>query len=208
MKHILFKGRFGASQVSHEKRATYDQMAGWHEFEQTLGDSKGQGSLLYCTKSLLTTQQLSNNNAAKSLQSHVDYVRAHRWQPTRLPRPWDSPGKNTGVGCHFLLQRVKGKSESEVAQSCPTLSNPMDCSPPGSSTHGFSRQQYLSCLLFQATVPELPVVPGNNSKVALMVKNLPANAGDIRDMGLIPVSGIFLKEGIATHSSLLACRIP
>ena len=50
--------------------------------------------------------------------------------------PWDSPGKNTGVGCHFLLQCIKVKSESEVAQSCPTLSDPMDCSLPGSSTHG------------------------------------------------------------------------
>ena len=65
-----------------------------------------------------------------------DSVRPHRWQPTRLPRPWDSPGKNTGVGCHFLLQCVKVKSESEVAQSCLTLSDPMDCSLPGSSVHG------------------------------------------------------------------------
>ena len=60
----------------------------------------------------------------------------HRWQPTRLPRPWDSPGKNTGVGCHFLLQWMKGKHESEVAQSCPTCSDPMDCSLSGSSIHG------------------------------------------------------------------------
>ena len=65
-----------------------------------------------------------------------DSVRPHRWQPMRLPCPWDSPGKNTGVGCHFLLQCTKVKSESEVAQSCPTLSDPMDCSPPGSSIHG------------------------------------------------------------------------
>ena len=57
-------------------------------------------------------------------------------EPTSLPCPWDSPGKNTGVGCHFLLQCMKVKSESEVAQSCPTLSNPMDCSLPGSSVHG------------------------------------------------------------------------
>ena len=71
-------------------------------------------------------------------------VRPHRWQPTRLPCPWDSPGKNAGVGCHFLLQCMKVKSESEVAQSCPTLSNPMDCSLPGSSVHGFSRQEYWS----------------------------------------------------------------
>ena len=65
-----------------------------------------------------------------------DSVRPHRWQPTRLPRPWDSSGKNTGVGCHFLLQCMKVKSESEVAQSCPTLSDPVDCSLPGSSVHG------------------------------------------------------------------------
>src|SRR5574342_553026 len=65
-----------------------------------------------------------------------DSVRLHRRQPTRLPRPWDSPGKNTGVGCHFLLQCMKGKSEREVAQSCPILSDPMDCSLSGSSIHG------------------------------------------------------------------------
>ena len=70
-------------------------------------------------------------------------VRPHRRQPTRLPRPWDSPGKNTGVGCHFLLQCMKVRSESEVAQSCPTLSNPMDCSPPGSSIHGIFRARVL-----------------------------------------------------------------
>ena len=69
------------------------------------------------------------------LLSHFSCVR-HRWQPTKLPHPWDSPGKNTGVGCHFLLQCVKVKSESEVSQSCPTLSNPLDCSLPGSSIHG------------------------------------------------------------------------
>ena len=65
-----------------------------------------------------------------------DSKRPHRRQPTRLPRRWDSPGNNTGVGCHFLLQSVKGKSEREVAQSYLTLRNPMDCSPPGSSVHG------------------------------------------------------------------------
>ena len=62
-------------------------------------------------------------------------VGPHRRQPSRLPRPWDSPGKNTGVGCHFLLQCVKVKSESEVAQLCLTLGDPMDCSLPGSSVH-------------------------------------------------------------------------
>ena len=64
-----------------------------------------------------------------------DSSRPHRWQPPRLPRPWDSPGKNTGVGCHFLLQCLKVKRESEVAQSCPTLSDPVNCSLPGSSVH-------------------------------------------------------------------------
>ena len=60
----------------------------------------------------------------------------HRQKPTRLPRPWDSPGKNTGVGCHFLLRCMKVKSEREVAQSCLTLRDPMDCSLPVSSIHG------------------------------------------------------------------------
>ena len=70
-------------------------------------------------------------------------VLPHRQQPTRLPCPWDSPGKNTGVGCHFLLQCMKVKSESEVTQSCPTLSDPMDCSLPGSSIHGILQARVL-----------------------------------------------------------------
>ena len=72
-----------------------------------------------------------------------DSVRPHRRQPTRLPHPWDSPGKNTGVGCHFLLQCMKVRSESEVAQLCPTLSDPMDCSLPGSSIHGIFQARVL-----------------------------------------------------------------
>ena len=80
--------------------------------------------------------------AAKSLQL-CPTLRLQRLQPTRLPRPWDSPGKNTGVGCHFLLQCIKVKSESEVAQSCPTPSDPMDCSPPGSSAHGIFQAKVL-----------------------------------------------------------------
>ena len=70
-------------------------------------------------------------------------VQPHRWQPTRLHRPWNSPGKNTGVGCHFLLQCMKVKSEREVTQSCPTLSDPMDYSPPGSSIHGIFQARVL-----------------------------------------------------------------
>ena len=72
-----------------------------------------------------------------------DSVRSHIRQPTRLPYPWDSPGKNTGVGCHFLLQCVKVKNDSEVTQACPTLSDPMDCSPPGSSIHGIFQARVL-----------------------------------------------------------------
>ena len=70
-------------------------------------------------------------------------VQPHRWQPTRLRRPWGSPGKNTGVGCPFLLQCMKVKSESEVTLSCPTLSDPMDCSLPGSSIHGIFQARVL-----------------------------------------------------------------
>ena len=77
--------------------------------------------------------------AAESLQS--DSVRPHRRQPTRLPRPWDSPGKNSGVACHFLLRCMKVKSESEVAQS---LSDPMDGSPPGSSIRGIFQAGLIS----------------------------------------------------------------
>ena len=72
-----------------------------------------------------------------------DSVRPHRWQPTGLPHSWDSPGKNTGVGCHFLFQCMKVKSQSEVAQLCPTLSDPMDCSLPGSSVHGIFQARVL-----------------------------------------------------------------
>ena len=72
-----------------------------------------------------------------------DSVRPHRRQPIGLRCPWDSPGKNTGVGCHFLLQCVKVKSESEVIQSCPTLIDPMDCSVPGSSVHGIFQARVL-----------------------------------------------------------------
>ena len=81
--------------------------------------------------------------AAKSRQSCLASVRPHRRQPTRLSCPWDSPGRNTGVGCHFLLQCMKVKSESEVAQLCPTPSDPMDCSLPGSSVHGIFQARIL-----------------------------------------------------------------
>ena len=84
-----------------------------------------------------------------------DSVRPCRWQPTRLPRPWNSPGKNIGVGFHFLLQCIKVKSESE-AQSCPTLHDPMDYSLPGSSVHG----------LFQARVLEWGAIAFSASRLS------------------------------------------
>ena len=83
-----------------------------------------------------------------------DSVRPHRQQPTRLHHPWDSPGKNAGVGCHFLLQCMKVKSEREVTQLCPTLRDPKDCSPPGSSVHG----------IFQARVLEWVAIAFSENK--------------------------------------------
>ena len=84
-----------------------------------------------------------------------DSVRPHRLQPTRLPRPWDSPGKNTGVGCHFLLQCMKVKIEREVTQLCPTPSNSMDFSLPGSSIHGS----------FQLRVLEWGAIDANTNQI-------------------------------------------
>ena len=140
-----------------------------------------------------------------------DSVQPHRRQPTRLPRPWHSPGKNTGVGCHFLLQCMKGKSESEVAQSCPTLSDPMVCSPPGSSIHGIFQARVLEwgAIAFSQLVSDLNLNPSAFSHLVSLhhamqlvicintkgflggsvVKNPPANAGDIRDTGWIPGLG-------------------
>ena len=110
-------------------------------------------------------------------------VRPHRRQSTRLPHPWDSPGKNTGVGCHFLLQCMKVKSESEVAQSCPTLSNPMDCSLPGSSIHGifqarvlewgaiaFSQRTPLTSVILGGFLPRIAGVNGILLQVARVVR--------------------------------------
>ena len=93
--------------------------------------------------------------SAKSLKS-CPTLRPHRQQPARLPRPWDSPGKNTGVGCHFLLQCRKVKSESEVAQSCPTFSDPMDCSPPGSFS-SVAQSCPALCNPMNCSTPGLPV---------------------------------------------------
>ena len=98
-------------------------------------------------------------------------MRPHRRQPTRLPCPWDSPGKNTGVGCHFLLQCMKVKRESEVAQLSPTLSDPMDCSPPVSSIHEILQARVLAW----ASISTRPHSKESTSK-----------AGDAGDLSLIP----------------------
>ena len=102
-----------------------------------------------------------------------DSVQPHRRQLTRFPRPWDSPGKNTGVGCHFLLQCMKVKSESEVAQLCLTHSDPMDCSLPGSSVHG----------IFQARVLELIVEAWSKWKGAGRPSRRKKNGGQIMKTG-------------------------
>ena len=97
--------------------------------------------------------------AAKLLQL-CPTLRPHRRQPTRLPHPWDSLGKNTGVSCHFLLQCMKVKSEREVAQLCPILSDPMDCSQPGSSVHG----------IFQARVLEWGAIAFSKKEIGTFYK--------------------------------------
>ena len=102
--------------------ATHSNVLAWRI--PGMGDPGGLPSMLWLLQSCLT-------------------LRPQRQQPTRLPRPWDSPGKNTGVGCHFLLQCMKVKSESEIVQSCPTLRDPKDCSLPGSSIHGIFQARVL-----------------------------------------------------------------
>ena len=116
----------------------------------------------------ITTNKASGGDgilaaAAKLLQS-CQTPQPHRWKPTRLPYPWDSPGKNIGVGCHFLLQCMKVKSESEVTQLYPTLSDPMDCSLPGSSVHG----------IFQARVLEWGAIAFSNkvARVCLLLSSM------------------------------------
>ena len=105
-------------------------------------------------------------------------MQPHTQQPTRLPCPWDSLGKNTGVGCHFLLQCMKVKSESEVAQLCPTLSDPMDHSLPGSSVHGIFQARVLEWVAIGICLQSAIVNPNNSheGKIALIFfPNLPAS---------------------------------
>ena len=148
-------------------------------------------------------------------------VRPHRRQPARLPYPWDSPGKNTGVGCHLLLQCMKVKSESEVAQWCPTLSDPMDCSPPGSSVHGIFQARALEwgaialsvfvCMLSQFSRVQLFVTPWSVARQAPLSmgfsrqeywSGLPfPSPGDLPDPGIEPRSP-------ASEADALTCEPP
>ena len=111
-----------------------------------------------------------------------------RWQPTRLPHPWDSPGKNTGVGCHFLLQCMKVKSESELAQSCPTPSDPMDCSLPGSSVHG----------ILQARILQWVVIPFSRGSSQPRDRKLRSSALQVASLPSEP-PGKPLKERIISN---------
>ena len=118
------------------------------------------------------------------LLSHFGRFRlcaTHRRQPTRLRRPWDSPGKNTRVDCHFLLQCIKVKSESKVSQLCPALSDPMDCSLPGSSVHG----------IFQARVLEWGAIAFSEQYCSGLLFPSP---GDLPDPGIKPVSPVWQAD--------------
>ena len=154
--------------TSYDRRKTIwitqDSLSGnkakrkWHNILQVLKENNCQSILISSENTLQEWREnqdilryketknlfLAAAAAAKSLQSCLtDSVRPHRRQPTGLHCPWDSPGKDTGVGCHFLLQCIKVKSESEVAQSCPTLSDPIDGSPPGSPVPGILQARTL-----------------------------------------------------------------
>ena len=119
----------------------------------------------------------------------------HRWQPTRLHHPWDSPGKKTGVGCHFLLQCMKVKSESEVSRSCPTFSYPMDCSLPGSSVHG----------IFQARVLEWVTIAF--SKAGLLDKFNPLKWQSELPMSMFATVTETVPSMFVTNNFNISCKV-
>ena len=121
-----------------------------------------------------------------------DSVRPHRRQPTRFPHPWDSPGKNTEVGCHFLLQCMKVKSESEVTESCPTFSDPMDCSPPASSVHG----------IFQARVLEQGAIAFSVSYRLQIRKSESEKSRKNQACSMFSLSSSFSGKKRKTHCSI------
>ena len=155
-------------------------------------------------------------------------VQPQRWQPTRLPHPWDSLGKNTGVGCHFLLQCMKVKSESEVAQSCLTLRDPMDCSPPGSSIHGIFQARVLEFKVGRWLTTEIILPPPTPCLICCKKMQSSIVSCWRSSLSFIWTSWVLLIWGkepeskvlwslgredpldkeMATHSSILAWRIP
>ena len=133
-----------------------------------------------------------------------DSVQPHRQQLTRLHRPWDSPGKNTGLGCHFLLQCMKVKSESEVAQSCPTLCNPIDCSPPGSSVQGILQARVLEwgAIAFSGHHSESqPKIPSCSSEFSELPTWISAGALSTYHLGL-ELSSLFYWMMSDSHSDV------
>ena len=138
-----------------------------------------------------------------------DSVRPHRQQPTRLPHPWDSPGKNTGVGCHFHLRCVKVKSESDVTQSCPTLSDPMDCSLPGSSVHGIFQARVLewgaiafsvvACRMNDLSLRRVSYQLGKTVKFSVLLC-----MGRCKPLSSLNSFLLHVPEAMASHSSTLA----
>ena len=143
-----------------------------------------------------------------------NFVRPHRQQPTRLPRPGDTPGKNTGVGCHFLLQCTKVKSESEVAQLCPTLDRDLEMGlqPRFRTFQGFWEQDLHSGALHgnvtQLCFHQVLGIKKLDYPGGPVVKSLPANAGD---SGSIPSLGGFphatLRATKPMHRNYWACAL-
>ena len=136
-------------------------------------------------------------------------MQPHKQQPTRLPRPWDFPGKNTGVGCHFLLQCMKVKSESEIAQSCPTHRDPMDCSLPGSSIHGIFQARVLEWVAIAFS--ELTLLDSTNFKskkqnVIFQLLGSPGNWKVVEKMEVFLQPQKMLPLGSISYMSLLHQR--
>ena len=134
-------------------------------------------------------------------------ARLHRRQPTRLPRPWDSLGKNTGVGCHFLLQCMKVKSESEVAQLCPTLSDPMDCSLPGSPVHGIFQARVLEWSAIAFSIAFYTVIYTLNGLLVLKKSEIMPSAATWMDLEIIILSEVSQTEKDKYHIVLHICEI-
>ena len=132
-----------------------------------------------------------------------DSVRPHRRQPTRLPHSWDSPGKNTGVGCHFLLQCMKVKRESEVVQSCLTLRDPMDCSLPGSSVHGIFQARVLEWGAIAFSIFPVYSPYNNYFHIFYIFSNAAMDILTCLWMCVSNSVGIYLRVDLLSHNNLI-----